>query len=265
MIREDIIVLYKYRKYKIDEEGKNWTKEILQDQKLWHATMSSFNDPFEGIVEVDKAIGDGALLGHVIHRHLRDGHSIEEALKIVQQDYLDGAGGITQEVRDRISDVCNEFHSKNNTLGVLSLTEDPLSILMWSHYGDSHKGICIGFEREETGIMGNDDVCKPVQYSSVYPHPTVNDLLMRDGTASKLTMQSKANQWAYEKEWRLCRPNAGLGPLPGPMKEIILGCRWDDSKTDEIKLILNSTGVEMYKAEISPGEYSLKKTHIETL
>ena len=33
----------------------------------------------------------------------------------------------------------------NRAYGILSLSEDPTSITMWSHYGAEHRGICVGF------------------------------------------------------------------------------------------------------------------------
>jgi Protein of unknown function (DUF2971) len=43
--------------------------------------------------------------------------------------------------------------------GVLSLAEDPLSCLMWSHYSDSHRGFCIEYDFDALPYGDLGDVC----------------------------------------------------------------------------------------------------------
>ncbi|WP_214826490.1 DUF2971 domain-containing protein [Chryseobacterium sp. ISL-6] len=37
----------------------------------------------------------------------------------------------------------------NRNFGIYSLTTKNSNLLMWSHYGNSHKGFCIGFNTEK--------------------------------------------------------------------------------------------------------------------
>ncbi|WP_172491201.1 MULTISPECIES: DUF2971 domain-containing protein [Serratia] len=36
------------------------------------------------------------------------------------------------------------------TLGVFSASKNARNALFWSHYGNSHKGICLGFDTQRT-------------------------------------------------------------------------------------------------------------------
>src|SRR5438876_4345329 len=50
-------------------------------------------------------------------------------------------------------------------IGIYSMTADPASLLIWSHYADAHKGICVEFS---TGLWPFNLAWKVI-YSSEYP------------------------------------------------------------------------------------------------
>jgi hypothetical protein len=78
------------------------------------------------------------------------------------------------------------------TQGVLCfsvLWRDPV---MWAHYSDKHKGICLGFDVP-------DDVARRVEYvSERFPFP--QSPTMAD---SDRMLWTKFNNWAYEEEIRI--------------------------------------------------------------
>lgn len=96
-------------------------------------------------------------------------------------------------------------------IGCFSKRND--SILMWSHYADSHRGACIEFEVDDSlfkDIEYNDDKC----FFDIYS--TVEKLLIENfkGKESDLENKeminiilkpfySKAKDWSYEKETRI--------------------------------------------------------------
>jgi len=57
--------------------------------------------------------------------------------------------------------------SINEEFGIFSLSKSKNNLLMWSHYADSHKGYCIGFDHEMllniSGSLGS------VIYSNLFP------------------------------------------------------------------------------------------------
>lgn len=75
--------------------------------------------------------------------------------------------------------------------GMLCFCEHWHNPVLWSHYSDNHRGICLGFEVEERTL-------KPVTYVTERKNlqipvtlETVNELLF-----------SKYRDWKYEEEWR---------------------------------------------------------------
>ena len=99
--------------------------------------------------------------------------------------------------------------------GIISLTESFDNILMWSHYGDEHKGMVVEFNIDEespfslfnTSQVPNESDGKfgRVSYrkSREYPYDitidSINDI--RD-----YYYLSKADEWIYEKEYRYITP-----------------------------------------------------------
>ena len=115
----------------------------------------------------------------------------------------------------------NRFSRK---YGVLSLTRQPLNALMWSHYGDSHQGVVLGFDSDSAGFSDPQSNVIPSQYgemiySATKPH---NDLpvigehelmniggsLRFDSNAFNLMKRAflyKSLEWAYEEEVRVVK------------------------------------------------------------
>ena len=125
------------------------------------------------------------------------------------------------------------WEETNKDISILSLSEVNDNILMWSHYSDSHAGICLDLTFETSEELHR------VRYTDVRPQFYFADVREQDrdqeryknGILSTLTM--KASHWAYEKEWR-CIDFGGRGerPMPrGMLAGIIFGCR--TSETDK--------------------------------
>lgn len=107
---------------------------------------------------------------------------------------------------------------------VLSLTRQPLNSLMWSHYGDSHKGVVIGIDVDEANFHSLSDNFVPYQFGEIIYTKTKpqNDLdivsddeLMNIGknvsfkgdifNLAKRAFLYKSLDWAYEEEVRVVK------------------------------------------------------------
>lgn len=87
-------------------------------------------------------------------------------------------------------------------VGVSCFSEDNDNMLMWSHYGDGHKGFCLEFD------TSYDPFTKmfPVSYSKEIPEIDMDQFL--NGSADNLqgisaNLLHKYIDWKYEKEWRI--------------------------------------------------------------
>ncbi|HIF9357358.1 DUF2971 domain-containing protein [Photobacterium damselae subsp. damselae] len=120
------------------------------------------------------------------------------------------------------TNACKNRFSRN--YGVLSLTKQPLNALMWSHYGDEHKGVVIGIDVELAGLANVEECLIPHQYGEIIystikpnekmPTPTTKEL-MSIGNGIKFNSDAfnlvkraflyKSIEWEYEEEVRVVK------------------------------------------------------------
>jgi hypothetical protein len=93
---------------------------------------------------------------------------------------------------------------------VYCLSELCDSQLMWAHYSDSHKGICLEFDGLAAPFTRHDGA-NPVQYCTTYPALDVV-------TSSYEALVTKSHVWAYEAEWRLVAEERGTAQAPETLK-----------------------------------------------
>jgi hypothetical protein len=85
------------------------------------------------------------------------------------------------------------------TRGLLCFAADWSSPVMWSHYAEKHKGICLGFDVRRTLV---DEVSYEDQRLRIALGETADPLRL-PGNLQKLLFLTKARPWSYEDEWRM--------------------------------------------------------------
>lgn len=168
------------------------------------------------------------------------------------------------------------------------------NILMWAHYADNHKGVCLEFEIEEfdknynlsgteifkNGLLENE-IFKEITYNSLplikYYHylQSFTDDDNKDVPFHEI-LTTKSSCWEYEKEWRYIIPdkNGTLKEInKKSLKSIIFGYKSDFNNIwDNYETIIN-TFPDIYIAkmvlqhqryEIHPCKliYNLKKNYL---
>jgi len=122
---------------------------------------------------------------------------------------------------------------------VLSFSEDPKHPLMWSHYADAHRGICIGFRRDFFSQA------MPVRYPQRVPRL---DAGLPPETKRAAAFLTKRPAWAYEREWRLIdfddasRNNPYVTLCPGVVTQVIFGERTSRDDRDWVFQWLRLSG-----------------------
>lgn len=221
MIDEKIEYLYKYRPLyngdKNNYEFNDHTLSILKNGELYFSKPKEFNDPFDCLFPIlPYEITQKQVLEKI---HSKDPESREKRkqLKLYIRDFC----------KKDIGSYVNYFNSliKNDSKMLYELNRDQSdifevccfsknfkNILMWSHYADSHKGICIGIKtiyEENSNLIEFKKVkdvdkikAEKVKYNSENKKiPPVN---YQDLTED-LVVQSiitKSLHWKYEEEYR---------------------------------------------------------------
>lgn len=160
------------------------------------------------------------------------------------------------------------------------------SILMWSHYADSHKGFILAYERssiekadrygENDNIIENKTVLRPITYTDTITDITkemesyykyliiqtnhgfeVNKSFLPQKPLRELLFM-KSSVWSYEQEWRLtCRIIDLINPSPlnyinCKPKAIIAGLNCESERKKELYDISEKLKVPLFQMQREP-------------
>jgi hypothetical protein len=140
------------------------------------------------------------------------------------------------------------------------LTPHSDNILMWSHYAENHRGVCLEFDAS-VRLFGS---AMAVQYRKDYPSFTVN-VQNADGVLQ--TILTKSDVWSYENEFRIVGAIRGNGlpieldgdylPIGDALVGVILGCDADEAKISKF-FKGHSRATPLYRAVRSDDRYRLE-------
>lgn len=143
------------------------------------------------------------------------------------------------------------FSASLSNIGVLSLSEDPLNLKMWAHYGGNSKGICLGLQRTSENTLGSEST-KQVNYVKIRPKILLHQ---RHKNIEEITA-TKSCHWDYEKEWRDIKPEGDKSyPFPGKVLKVIFGLNVH-KETKELTKNIFGQDVE-YEEILLGSDYSL--------
>ena len=248
-------ILYKYRCW-----DDPYQKRILTDNEIYLASADQFNDPFDStlpyrFIEDDLTPENIYIKLHELGREQWPNISEEE---LQQKCYERQMSGIFENGQYWKGDYEDHKKEMNTKFGILSLTSKNSNLLMWSHYSNSHRGFCIGFDKYILfkviyGTLG------PVIYSNEFPSVGLFDKNFQ-GLARILMTKSK--DWEYEDEYRVTKIDSARQVFKFPneaVKEIILGYKMEDDYKDEIGKLArqkfpNST---IYESQMNLEQFKL--------
>jgi hypothetical protein len=144
---------------------------------------------------------------------------------------------------------------------VVCFSQEHDNILLWSHYADCHKGICLEFDLEASAP---GTAVLPVEYKEDCPLTDITP--ERAAQMVVAASYTKATVWAYEKEWRLMRLT-GPGVVsfaPKMLSGVILGSEISDDMGNRV---LDAAGrhdpdTRIGIASKDPWEYKIRVTYV---
>lgn len=169
----------------------------------------------------------------------------------------------------------NAVKNLNTHLGILSLTRRWDSTLMWAHYTNSHKGLCIGFNSQDPyfsqyrKIANVEKIFMPVIYSDA----RIKVPLEKGVSIDFQVVLSKSKDWEYEEEERLLvmlrQANKVISSKPYDIclykvphtliKEIIVGVNFPNDELEKVKKFCFENDIELYKCKISEEKYDMER------
>ncbi len=129
---------------------------------------------------------------------------------------------------------------------ITCFSENRDSLLMWSYYADSHRGVCLEFDLHKDENLSKH--CYKVQYSRLF------DI----GDKSR-TYFTKSEQWQHEQEWRI----VSSGPeyeQTNSLKSIYLGYKMSPKDRLEFFQLGVKYKLDVFFVNPSITEYKLEFT-----
>jgi len=236
-----------------DDKRRSWLRECIQESTVYCSSPLDFNDPFESRFLID-ATDDP----EVVRAALED-PEFRETIRLPR------SAPITPELVTRLME-----HAKKQVgpypetlrtkllqeISVCCFSRSPTNSLLWAHYGDGHRGVCLRFQTDKDPEFFRH--AHRVTYQAPFPRVSmISNASDREGTSVALT---KASHWRYEGEWRVLMVDVPPGPQPvkpPALKAIIFGWRaseedratvssWAYSRTPQPRLISVSGRPDSY-------------------
>jgi len=277
--------LYKYRAFSA------LTVDLLVSDKIYFADPASFNDPLDTkpCINPDLPVDQ---LEHTLRKLIENRISAEmaAAAKAIMYRGPKTVGHIQRHSKRQaeriIADIAyNATNPEYRNIspspqvqlltyqlqieliqaydkGVLSLATRNSCPLMWSHYGDQHHGLCIGYEVPVDAQKNLHKVAyggsRLIDASRVAAMLDGDDAARKEMDASVLLR--KAQDWRYEKEWRLIG-RRGLSDSPLEVTDVTFGTRCIDSVKHTVIKALEGRDkpIKMYEMREIYGTFKLKR------
>jgi hypothetical protein len=240
---------------------------LLRDNVIWFSNPMSFNDPWDCKPYFNSAFVNDPL---EIERHVESYAAMtRRRRKDITEDFI---AQRQREFRDHpeVLAACVEQISAGmgpeiaKRYRVYCLGPNASNLLMWSHYAESHKGICLEFSTQNEMMR----CAQQVEYREEFPVLALYSDSEEDNLVPLLT---KSDVWTYESEYRLvAQERSNSTPhytliadnhyvkLPkGSLKSIIVGCQ---GPVEEVRKLAKEFASEVLvrQAVRVPNKYAIR-------
>jgi hypothetical protein len=194
--------------------------DILLKLRLKITPPNRFNDPFEFAPRMEPSVARKEALRliknkqsqrKIFEKMIANGQfsgSYKQFKKLtllnrekMVQGVLGGYSEVAADPRRDFIDLASKDH------GLLCLSAVGDNILMWSHYGQSHSGLVIGFDGQHALFSSNESKLVEVEYREERVEmgyiATAHSRKLEEQV--KAVIRRKSLEWSYEREWRQLR------------------------------------------------------------
>lgn len=220
--------MYHYRGSSGINDERN-LRDMLVNSQFYLRRPSDFNDPFECRFQFGKLADTVQLFDYLVKTAIEQGHDVSVSEGIATGMLASGRDGMEKVAKQSTID-------RFQLLGIFCFAENYRNMLMWSHYGESHKGVCVEFN-VKLGLR-TLGLCRKVDYGGVMPTLDYPEL---DGKELLLPLFGKSEPWSYEQEWRLVIPSGAHQHIdfpPQAVTSVIYGCAVTDVTKDLVSKLL---------------------------
>lgn len=177
--------------YKFKEINK-WLIESLVSQSLYFAKPDTLNDPFDCCIDLPKAL-----------------KRAEISATGDRKKFLSSIIGNPEFFRN--------WKSTFDTIGVFCSSRTNMETLLWSHYADKHRGVCLEYQFRPSYLLTSDfhltaagdvmylaeSLTEWLKNAPLDEHSFVTELV-------HAYLKTKSLTWKYEQEARIIRSESGV-------------------------------------------------------
>ncbi|MCK9401476.1 MAG: DUF2971 domain-containing protein [Bacteroidales bacterium] len=221
-------LIYKYHK------NNQHLLSLLIDGQLWFSHQNELNDPYD----CKFALSDKFLIS-----------LLKESSDTLLKDLQEKIPNLNSINKDRFFDKIlpilksnkwmNEFYSnlfEKSGWSVCCFSASPLNEIMWAHYANNHKGVCLEFDLSKTPELY--EKLQPVTYEDTFPEIDTTDDLIN-------ALLRKRTAWSQEEEWRIITNVRGTKPFnKESLTAICFGCYADRLFIENIIKTTKESGYE---------------------
>ena len=250
--------LYKYVTFK--------TLKRILGGSIRYSQPGALNDPFEMVPElyVPEEFGSQEI-------------SIQFSVTASRREPM-LAGWVGSDFNsDKVSDQNsrNILASLNESIGILCLSKNGSSLLMWSHYAKSYSGAIVEFDESHEFFTGKFDMI----YSEERPKISVESYIDTEEPVPIAELCVKEKTWEHEREVRVVRSLSdcrcvGTGDDGFPIyvadvpreciKAVIIGERMTVGQQREIwELVKDMDDVSLHLDAVANWGYGFRREHIK--
>ncbi len=218
----------------------------------------AFNDPFELLPEL-----------HIPKSFIQQ--ELKISFDVMSQRRSPPVGELNSNFQsDECSDITsrNIVTSLNESVGILCLSRNQDSLLMWSHYADEYSGAVIEFDDEHEFFQGKINV----DYRARRPIKDISSYISADEAVPIAELCVKSDQWEYESEVRIARSLSDCKKVDDTnrfpiyvmdipqdcIKSIILGERTSIDHQKEIWNMIKETNISLSLSAIANWGYEFQ-------
>lgn len=248
---KDVWYRYKYR------EMTETNLKIITEGTLMFSSPASFNDPFDCSPAYDmQSIEQLQRLQPDLLRRAAKAQGLSPAKRI------ESRGKFVAKAR-RAVESGTWAKKLVAPLGILCLSRNPCSPLMWAHYAGNHTGFLIEFRIGPDAPEADLERIVPQVVEYVEHRPMVQ---WGDSNSDHVEyVLTKSRDWAYEEEERTIKMDGGPGIYPYPRKHFLhsvtAGARMNDINFAELKAAVENAEedankhIPLYRARLSSTSY----------
>ena len=101
----------------------------------------------------------------------------------------------------------------NKEIGLLCFSADWINPVLWGHYADKHRGMCLGFDIPEKLVEMVDYMNERINVPQLTQPGYSSAVMLSDKYLMERLRRTKSDNWKYEEEYRV------LVPLEENLKE----------------------------------------------